>query len=361
MATLDYGRFRNQSVTIDGNAISVGGERFDFNEQLDFGNYGSVHAGQIAQSLSRYQQLTNNSYRPQMAALLFISTGNPYALDFYFPLTSQLPLPAHEQFYMLVRDIMNQPGFDLHVIGPNRSDVTSQVFYDVPYMVAGHLAECFFGRTDILQRFLSTPRHFRLYTDGNAFAQDGGLAGGDYNSSTESIQLVMSRLYEGYNGQTPGVAPFLHELGHMLDFFDAATGRMGGSDGLLPGMSPQDGPLYTPQSRQLFLRGKAIEKQRYENYQNGTARPGDPIPIGHPYIFQNDTEFIAGYFEMFFRNPNYFAEMNPDLYGGFAELLRQDQRQSWPSDFPFYVTENKKAYPVGGQRPSPNHITVPNF
>jgi hypothetical protein len=280
-------------------------------------------------------------------------------MDFYFPITNQLGPQDHQNFYNLVREITLRPGFGLQVIGQNYSDVTSQVFYDVPYLVAGHLAETFFWRTDILWRFLEQPRFFRMYTDSTAFAQDGGLAGGDYNSETESIQLVLSRLYEGYSDTLPGVAPFLHELGHMLDFFDASSGSMGGSEGLLPGLSPQDGPLFTPQARSLFIEGKALEKERYEAFQNGVAQSGDQLPIGHPYVFQNDTEFIAGYFEMFFRNPHYFQQLNPPLYQSFALLLQQDTQRAWATDFPFYVNENRKAYIVGGQRPNPHRITIP--
>lgn len=360
MANLDYNQFKNQTVNVGNNNIEVGGQRFDFNAQLDFGERGNVFAGQLANSVNHYSQLSGGSFKPQLAALLFISSGNPFALDFYFPLTNQLNPQEHQNFYLLVREIISQPTFVLEVLGPNRTDSTSQIFYDVPYMVAGHLAEVFYARTDILYQFLSGPRHFKLYTDGNAFAQDGGAAGGDYNPSTQSIQLVMSRLYEGYNDKIPGVAPFYHEFGHMLDFYDVKTGRMDMSQGLLPGMSQDDGPLFTPQARTAFLRGKQLERERYENFQNGTARPGDPVPIGHPYVFQNDTEFIAGYFEMFFRNPSYMGQMNPDIYAGFAQLLRQDSKRSWPRDFPFYVNENQKAYQVGGQRPNPHHITSPN-
>jgi len=73
----------------------------------------------------------------------------------------------------------------------------------------------------------------------------------------------------------------------------------------------------------------------------GKYKDGDPLSIGHPYVFQNDTEFIAGHFEMFFRNPHYFAHMNPDLYQGFALLFRQDPREAWEQDFPFYIQQNR--------------------
>jgi hypothetical protein len=150
----------------------------------------------------------------------------------------------------------------------------------------------------------------------------------------------------------------------MLDFFDAGSGAMGRSAGLLPGLSPSDGAIYTPAARRLFLKGKRLELQRYLRhhahpsiYQDSAAR-GEPPPIGHPYVFQNDTEFIAGYLEMFFRNPHAFAEQNPDLYEGFMELFRQDPRRAWAADFPFYVDQNRKFY-ASGQRAWAPGLTLP--
>jgi len=125
------------------------------------------------------------------------------------------------------------------------------------------------------------------------------------------------------------VAPFLHEFGHMLDVCDAGTGGMRRSEGLLPGLSPSDGAIYTPEARRLFLKGKRLELERYLRHHNTlTLARGEPPPIGHPYVFQNDTEFIAGYLEMFFRNPHAFAEQYPDLYEGFMALFRQDPRRA---------------------------------
>jgi hypothetical protein len=68
---------------------------------------------------------------------------------------------------------------------------------------------------------------------------------------------------------------------------------------------------------------------------------------------------VAGYLEMFFRNPNYFAQMNPTLFDAFVQLFGWDTRAAWPQDFPFYVTENKKFY-RSGERPWPPGIKVPN-
>src|SRR5690606_22781476 len=109
------------------------------------------------------------------------------------------------------------------LLGENHVDLTPRLPLDSRAIIAGHLAELFFFREDILERLLSTTRHIRLYPTTRAFTQDGGVAGGDYNPSGECIQLLLSRLYEGFSQPTPGVAPFLHEFGHMLDHFDAST------------------------------------------------------------------------------------------------------------------------------------------
>ena len=221
-------------------------------------------------------------------------------------------------------------------------------------MIAGHLAEIFFFRRDILDAFFKTEKRFWLYTTPRAYADHGGVAGGMFNSSNGAIQLVLNRLYEGFFAETPGVAPFLHELGHMLDHFQPSEESVSRSGGLLPGLHLMDGDLYSAEARLLFRKGKRIELERYLNWQRGTAKSDDPLPIGHPYVFQNDGEFIAGYFEMFFRNPHYFAELNPDLYAAFSNLFRQDPRTYWREDFLFYIQQNRDFYLSGKRPPAPN-------
>ncbi|MEP6984765.1 MAG: hypothetical protein ABI970_04155, partial [Chloroflexota bacterium] len=78
---------------------------------------------------------------------------------------------------------------------------------------------------------------------------------------------------------------------------------------------------------------------------------------GHPYVFQNNSEFIAGYLEMFFRNPHYFATQNPSLYSSFQLLFKQDPRDYWQADFPFYVEQNRAFY-KSGQRPHASGLKV---
>jgi hypothetical protein len=321
---------------------------------------GRVPAWSVAEAAPRYAALTGGACLPQLAAVIFDAAGNPRCLDHYFPLARALSGAERDSFDALVRAIASHPSFDLRLFGPGRADLTAELPVSARSIVAGHLAETFFYRRDLLDRLLCAPRHFYLYTTRAAFADDGGEAGGCFNPEREALQLVLSRLFEGFFDEWPGVAPFLHEFGHLLDFFDAGTGRLGRSRGLLPGLSHSDGAVFTPAARELFLRGKALERDRYLARQQGRSGPDDPFPIGHPYVFQNDTEFAAGYFEMFFRNPHYLAQLNPDLHAGYVALFGYDPRRCWPRDFPFYVASNRKFY-LSGEPVWPIGITIPEL
>lgn len=303
---------------------------------------------------SLYDSLTNGQCRPQVAALNFDATGDFRSLDFYFPIVRILD--DVDSFYLLVQHIVEHPNFNLQLIGADKADLTQQLPASARHLVAGHLAEVFYIRQDILARFLSSPRHFQLYTTLAAYQQDGGIAGGCYSPARESIQLVLSRLFEGFNGVTPGVCPFLHELGHMLDAFDAGSGSMKRGEGLYPGLRTSDGEIFTPRARELFIKGKRLELDRYLARFHGDL--SQPMPIGNPYVFQNDGEFVAGYLEAFFRNPNYIAAQNQDLFNAYVELFGYDTRRAWPEDFLHYVNVNRNFY-NSGQTPPKTRLTIP--
>lgn len=326
---MNFLQVRNQPVRINHQHLEVGDTRFRFDDQFDFeDSLGAVPVQSIFQAGEQFIQLTHENFPLQFGVLVFTATANPRALDFYFPITQMLTESEIDQFYQLTQSIIEHEHFDLQLIGEHRANLTTQMPRGVRQVVAGQVAEVFFFRRDFLEQFLATPRHIQLYTSSRAFEQDGGAAGGDYNPQRESIQLVLTRLFEGFFGETAGVCPFLHELGHMLDHFDVATGRMGKVEGLLPGLSPRDGVFFNAHARKLFISGKRRELERYlACFQRG-AKASDLLPIGHPYVFQNDGEFIAGYFEMFFRNPNYFASQNQDLYSVFVELFGYDPRKA---------------------------------
>ena len=310
----------------------------------------------VEEAHQRYEQLTNNQCKPQLGALNFDVTGDPLALNFYFPIVKILSDEKVNAFYQLVKHIAEHPNFDIQFIGVEKELITERLPTSARYLVAGHLAEVFFFRQDILNRFFSKPRHFQLYTTLEAFHQDGGVKGGCYNPTRECIQLVISRLFEGFNGATPGVCPFLHELGHMLDHLDAGTGSMGRTEGLYPGLSPHDGDIFNPNARSLFIKGKRLELDRYLARCNGDF--SQPMPIGSPYVFQNNGEFVAGYFEAFFRNPNYMASHNQDLFNAYSELFGYDPRKAWAEDFPNYVKKNREYYSKH-EKPPQAGLTIP--
>ena len=356
---INFNQFRNQRVKIQSGHLEVGDIRLEFRDQIEFDHpLGDVSVEYVREAAEQFIRLANGECSVQLGVLVFAAMGNVRALDLYFPITQMLNEAEIEIFDQLVQSIAQHPNFDLQLLGEKRVKLTAQMPPSVRHLVAGQIAEVFFYRNELLEHFLATPRHIQLYVTARAFQEDGGMAGGDYNPERASIQLVLRRLFEGFFGETAGVCPFLHELGHMLDDLGRATGITKRSEGLLPGLSPRDGRLFNPRARELFISGKRLELERYLTVYRGTAKADAPFPIGHPYVFQNDGEFIAGYFEMFFRNPNYFATQNPDLYTAFVDLFGYEPRKAWLQDFPFYVNQNRGFY-LSGQRPPKPHLTIP--
>jgi hypothetical protein len=319
--------------------LEIGSNYLDLESLLTFDDsIGTIPAGKLLSAVKRYESVTNLSCYPQLAAHLFAITRKPRLMNHYFPITRALERQQEAEFHRFVVSIAQNPAFNLQIFSGSWENSTSHLPPEAGYLVAGHIAEIFFYRTDLLDQFLSKKRGFYLYTTPKAFREGGGVAGGCYNPQRDAIQLVLSRLYEGFYQPTPGVAPFIHEFGHMLD-------HASGNRGLIPGMTDVI---------DSFRAGKALELERYERVRQGQT---DALPIGHPYVFQNDGEFIAGYLEMFFRNPHTFAAQNPALYEAFSGCLKQDPRQYWQQDFPYYVEQNRSYY-RSGQKPPKAGITL---
>lgn len=306
----------------------------------------------------QFDELTSGNCHPQTPALEFMITGDPQKLNRYFPIVNILSTLELHAFHNLILSIAEFPNFNIKLIGAKRKDLSHLMPSAVRHLVAGQIAEVFFFRQDLLNRFFQTPRHFLIYTTPEAYHEDGGVFGGCYNPSRECIQIVMSRLFEGYNDEKPGVCPFLHEFGHMLDHFDAGKGKIGRADGLYPGLSASDGDVFNSRARELFLAGKRLELTRYQARHTGDS--SQPMPIGHPYVFKNDGEFLAGYLEMFFRNPHYFAEQNAELFEAYQELFGYDPRKAWQDDFPHYINANRSYY-QSGQMPPKSGLKIPAF
>lgn len=357
MQQIDFTKFRNNKVALVHNGIQVGSNTFRHDKTLDCGApIGTVDVRDLIGAAQTHQALSGTCHA-QFAALVFTATGSWRALDWYVPLVATLSDQEIVDFYQLVYNIAWNENFDLRLYDARNAQPV--IPGDTLAIIAAHLAEIFFFRRDILDRLLAAPRRIWLYATPDAYKRAGGVAGGCYRGDLGAVQLVLSRVYEGFGGQQVGASPFLHEFGHMLDFFESARACQGRSEGLLPGFSPADGSIFTPRARELFIQGKRLELQRYQ--RRFTVRSGeeDAIPIGHPYVFQNDTEFAAGYLEMFFRNPNYFASQNPTLYQSYVELLRQDPRNAWPTDYMHYVSDNRWFYLQSGEQPWPTRLTIP--
>jgi hypothetical protein len=355
---LQFSECYYQPVSAAWHGVQAGDYKLAQSDRLECGMaIGTLTGAELRRGLANYARQTRAGYRPPLAALVYCITGAPAALDTCFPLAGTLGADDRAAFHALAGRLAST--LDIRLFDAGWRDVTDDLPRDAAYLIAGQIAEIFVYRQDILERLQAAGPCFRLYTTPGAFAQDGGVAGGCYNPASGSVQLLLARLYEGFYAPTPGVAPLLHEFGHLLDHFDAGSCILGASSGLLPGLRPTDGAIYTPLAREQFLEGKRIELERYLRRYVGAAMAEDPLPIGHPYVFQNDTEFIAGYLEMFFRNPHAFAGLNPSLYAGFAALLRQDPRAAWAADFPFYIAENQRFY-HSGQLPGRPGLTLPN-
>src|SRR4051812_774611 len=154
---MDYNDIRNNRPSIIGDALQVAGKAFNSLEDIDCGEIGKVSSQAIMAAGRRYEELTRGSSHPQLAALVFDVTGDFRALDFYFPIVNSLKHDeaAREDFYNAVRYIAGHPGLDMRVYAENRQDVTAEAPPAVGHIVAGHLAEVFFYRRDIIERFLS--------------------------------------------------------------------------------------------------------------------------------------------------------------------------------------------------------------
>ena len=210
---IEFSQFQNQQVRLYDQFLAIGSSRLQFDETLTMGDsFSTIPVRSLVQTLEQYTGISHGECHPQLAILIFTLSGSPRALDFYFPLTRMFSGREIDQFYQFVDSVIQHPNFDLQLVGENHTDITAQTPLGIRYIIAGHIAEVFFHRRDISERFFASPRHFQLYGTTRAFKQDEGEAGGDYNPQRESIQLVMARLFEGFFGPTAGVCPFLHEL-----------------------------------------------------------------------------------------------------------------------------------------------------
>lgn len=337
--------------------LLVGGALLPAGQTLDAGALGRIEADVLCALARDYRAHARETYDPPLAALVCLHTQSLAALRGFFPLLRALDIHQRNEFEQRTAraaGLLDLRLYEQGWMGLRQTELSP----DVAALVAGQVVEVFFFRPDLLDRLLEAPARIWLYLTHAAYQAHGGVGGGCYDPACGAVLLEQARVYEGFYAPWPGVAPLLHELGHLLDCFDPLACSQGRATGLYPGMRPSDGPFATPEARTAFLRGKRLELERYQRRREGRAAPDEPLPLGHPYVFQNDGEFLAGYLELFFRSPHAFAARNPDLYAGYVAWLGQDPRRLWEHDFRFYLDENQRFYLESGQRPWPPGLKV---
>ena len=345
---MQFNDIRHCRVTPAQGRIRIGEREYDLEESLRLNApFGTIPVQVLADALKPYSLISGGECQPQAAILLYQASGCLEALIHYFPLLRILDDRQKVEFHARLQQLAGS--YELRVVMKGLPE--DAPFSDVPegvrILAAGHILEVFFFRPEILVRFFKSRRSFWVYPSLKAYQAAGGAGGGSYHPVLRCIRMYMQRFFEGFYGAMPGQAPFLHEFGHMLEHFNSRRGLMLHGTGVLPGMLESDGSLYNPEARTLFLEGKRMEKERYQAWSSSAGAGRGPMPLGSPYVFQSDSEFIAGYFEMFFRNPDAFADKNITLYRAFERLFGWDPRQAWEQDFNAYVRSNQLAYESG--------------
>ena len=260
----------------------------------------------------------------------YVATTELSALAPMFPLVRALDSAGRHSWMQHFRALMHDSR--LSITWTTASTQTAP--HGLRAVIVGHIVSCFVQRPDILTALLQTRPIFALFRDQRAYESAGGVSGGCYVEQTHTIMLVASRLFEGYWQPIPGVCPLLHEFGHMLDGTHRRYNRLPACTGELP--------LLQPTAPQTWQSAKADEVARYRAYARNPHASGTP-PLGHPYVFQTDGEFLAGYWEMFWRNPHSFAAHTPALFAVLCAYVAHDPR-AYTIDFDGYVRGNQAFY-----------------
>lgn len=295
--------------------------------------------------LAREQYNCPSNPSPPLGLLVFDVTGEIGVLDAYFPLLKTLSPHQTAEFHRLTEYFVNHPKFN---IGFYKADRKEHPREELPpslvYVLAGQLVEVFYFRQDILDYIFTKKFNVRLFQSFVTYQIVGKYAGNAcYVPLIDSICMPIERIYEGLFTAQAGVVAYFHELAHLLDFHSQRGSRASVNEGLIPGLDPTDGDMYVASAREKFVEGKGIEVERYEAIVKNPRLFHRVIPTGSPYVMQNDTEFIAGFLELFFRAPSYFYLNNPTLYEAFCLLLKQDPRK-YRDDFVGYINHHINAY-----------------
>lgn len=322
-------------VRLTGDAVLVGHHAFSPADTLLFGDHRSLGMERLVDAALRYHRLTGRGRTPQLAALLFDCTGERRFLRQYFPLAARQDAAGQEEYMAQVGQVAGHPHFALRLIDELGADRTGDLPASARWIAAGHLVEVLWHRRDILKHLLSDQCCLTIAVHELAQVQPG-----PHNGPGFVPALPLPSLYAGCVGSVPGVTPVLSGIGHLL----IRSGGFGRRRESLLGMERGEALLWTMGARDLYVHGKRLEQRRYSRFRQGRARMGDPMPIGRPELFRDDRTFLAGYLEVFFRAPRYFAAQNPMLFEAFRSLLRRDPSHYLARDCAPYVDQSRAAY-----------------
>ncbi|MFM2308672.1 MAG: Glucose-regulated metallo-peptidase [Chloroflexota bacterium] len=301
----------------------------------------SMNVASVRAALQEIHLRVGTHVRVQTAMALYVHSKELTALQHYFPVIGWLDPTLRQRWASLYAHYLVTTPLTIVYIGNRREPAPLAI----RAMVVGHLVSCFISTPHVLAALYETNPTFHICADARAYARIGGVGGGCYDERTHCIMLEVSRLFEGYWQPIPGVCPFLHELGHMLD---GTHSRLSGGR-----RSIGDPPLLNDGQRAAWRTGKQTEVHRYRAYQHA-GKIVEHAPLGHPYVFQTDGEFLAGYWEMFWRNPHAFGAHSPQLYDALMSYVGHDPRM-YTVDYPGYVNGNRTFYGAG-ERAWPSQI-----
>jgi hypothetical protein len=268
-----------------------------------------------------------------MALVLYAQSREVTALQHFFPIITQLNGARRQRWLHWYRQLLVHTPIDIRFLNPDNRPAP----LPLRGMVIGQVVSCFVDRPDILAAFGTSNPSFWLCANGRVYDRVGGVGGGCYDESAHRIILVAERLFEGYYSAVPGVCPLLHELGHLLDGMNRRLRNEPFCRGELP--------LMTAQQLHAWRDAKDTEVRLYQHYRS-TGHIQGRAPLGHPYVFQTDGEFLAGHWELFWRNPHAFAQTAPDLYLAIAHIVNHDPR-AYTVDYRGYVDDNTAFYARG--------------
>lgn len=282
--------------------------------------------------------------RMPLAGLVFQVSKELTSLGHFFPLIRTLDASQRTLFRTRLNALLQSS--DISITYHTQSGRGSTPII-LRVVVLGQIVSCFWGRPELIEALQRTQPSVALYTDHQSYRSDGGVGGGCYLPHEHRMMLEANRLFEGFYTPIPNVSPFLHEFGHMLDGTHMRLNHLPHCQGRMPLMREHD--------IVLWQHAKDYEYRCYTAWYHRRPPADGTMPLGHPYVFQNDGEFLAGHWEMFWRNPHAMAQQTPHLFDTFKYYVNQDPRTSLAHDYLGYVDGNRAFY-QSGQQPWPSAI-----